>query len=389
VTRAGRAALSASLLCFLAACGGDSSSPAAPDTPASANAVSMRLLAQLDLGALTGQAASACHPGHCDGAGDAGVARGSGNWGYTSRSGRRVALTGTSLGLSIDEVTTPTRPRHRALIGAPASSWREVKTYGDFAYVTTEAVHGLDVVDLRDLDHPVKVQTWSETFASAHTLCVDEARGLLFVNGTRTASHADSGMRVLSVSEDPAHPREIGAFTSFYVHDCVVRGNTLYASAIYGGFLAVLDISDPARPRETTRFSTGRRFTHNSWPTFDGRYLFTTDEVAGAPLEGWDITDLQRPTKVSEYLGKTSTAPHNVLVDGNRLLVAHYLDGVHLLDIADPARPRLLGRYDTFPDDPAGVVFDGVWAAYIFPGTNLIVASDISNGLFVLEYTGR
>ena len=359
-------------LAILAGCGGDAASPTAPADPR-ANALNMRLLAHVDFMGLTAQT---------------GV-RGSGNWGYTGRNGRRFALTGTSVGLSIDEVTTPTQPRHMALIAAPASSWREVKTYGEFAYVTTEAVHGLDVVDLRDPDRPVKVQTWSETFASAHTVCVDDARGLLFVNGTRNAARADSGMRILSVADDPAHPREIGSFTSFYVHDCVVRGNRLYASAIFNGFLAVLDIADPAHPREITRFATGHRFTHNSWPTTDGRYLFTTDEVADAPLEGWDLADLLKPVKVSEYLGRAGTIPHNVLVDGQRLLVAHYLEGVHLLDIADPARPRLIGRYDTFPDEPAGVVFDGVWGAYIFPGSDLIVASDMTSGLFVLQYTGR
>jgi choice-of-anchor B domain-containing protein len=372
VTPPVRRFLPTALALALLACGGDPTSPTPPADPR-ANALDMRLLAHVDLAALTGQ------PGQS----------GSGNWGYTSPNGRRFALTGTSVGLSIDEVTTPTQPRHVALVSAPASSWREVKTYGEFAYVTTEAVHGLDVVDLRDVDHPVKVQTWSETFASAHTVCVDEARGLLFVNGTRTAARADSGMRILSVAEDPAHPREVGSFTPFYVHDCVVQGTRLYASAIYGGFLAVLDIADPARPREITRFATGHRFTHNSWPTVDGRYLFTTDEVADAPLEGWDISDVLRPVKVSEYLGRPGTIPHNVVVDGQRLLVAHYVEGVHLLDIADPARPRLIGRYDTLPDETPGVVFDGVWGAYIFPGSDVIVASDITGGLFVLQYTGR
>jgi len=366
----------------------------------------MRLLGRLDLATLMSPAAESALPaetsgvrastrleshleshdplGHCLYGAEI---CGSGNWGYTTPEGRRLALTGTLAGLSIDDVTQPRRPRHVALIAGPHSAWREVKTYRDHAYVTTEANHGLDIIDLRAPDRPTKLGTYSATFTSAHTLCIDEARGILFANGTRLNGSV-SGMRVLSLA-DPARPREVGAFGSFYVHDCVVRGNTLYASAIYDGFLAILDISDPTRIREQTRFGTGRRWTHNSWPTANGRFLFTTDEQPDAPLEAWDISDAFRPSKVSEYLGKPGTVPHNVVVvEPNRLLVAHYTDGVHLLDVADPRRPRLLGRYDTFTKEVDDQFYDGVWGAYMFPGTRLIVASDITNGLFVLEYTG-
>ena len=32
--------------------------------------------------------------------------------------------------------------------------------------------------------------------------------------------------------------------------------------------------------------------------------------------------------------------------------------------------------------------FEGAWGAYIFPASNLILVSDISGGLFVVQYTG-
>jgi hypothetical protein len=75
------------------------------------------------------------------------------------------------------------------------------------------------------------------------------------------------------------------------------------------------------------------------------------------------------------------------MIDGDRLLVSHYTEGVHLLDVADPQRPRLLGYYDTYTGAPTG--FNGAWSAYVFPGTNLIVVGDVQGGLFVVEYTGR
>ena len=107
-----------------------------------------------------------------------------GNWGYTTADGRRFALTGTSEGLSIVDVTDPSAARVVALIPGEHSLWREVRTYRHWAYVTTEAKTGLDIVDLADPDHPVKVRTWSETFTSAHSLWIDEERGLLYANGS-------------------------------------------------------------------------------------------------------------------------------------------------------------------------------------------------------------
>ena len=40
------------------------------------------------------------------------------------------------------------------------------------------------------------------------------------------------------------------------------------------------------------------------------------------------------------------------MVDGDRLLVSHYTEGVHLLDIRDPEHPAVLGYYDTFTEPP-------------------------------------
>ncbi len=357
------------LLCSSAvvSCGGASTSPSvAPvSTPVPAvttvPSLNMTLRSHLNLAAL-------------------GASAGSGSWGYTSPLGRRYALVGTSEGLSVVDVTDAANPRVTGTIAGASSAWREVKTYGGFAYVTTEAKTGLDIVDLRDPERPVKVRTWSETFTSAHSLWIDEETGLLYANGTT------NGMRVLDLAADPENPVEVGAFTDFYVHDAYRRGNLLYAAAIRDGFLGVLDVTRPHEIREVARFRSGGGVTHNSWPTRDGRYLFTTDERAGAPVEGWDLLAAPSPAKVSEYIAAPGTIPHNVMIDGDRLLLAHYTEGVHLLDVRDPRNPKIMGRYDTY-SGPSGT-FNGAWGAYVFPASNLIMVSDINGGLFVIEYTG-
>jgi len=364
-----------------AGCGGEETSPVGSSSPEpTGDAVSrnMALLAQVDLGAMTAPHADV-HARH-DEVGNTHGLSGSGNWGYTTADGRRFALTGTSEGLSIVEVTSPRAPRVVDLVAGAHSAWREVKTYGHWAYVTTEAKTGLDIVSLEDPDHPTLVRTWSDTFTSAHTLWIDQERGLLFANGT------SNGLRVLDLEPDPENPRDVGGFDGFYVHDSYLRGDVLFASAINDGFEALLDVRDPRNVFEITRFFTGGRFTHNSWLSRDGRYLFTTDERPGRALEGWDMSDPMAPRKVSEYNARPDGLPHNVMIDGDRMVVSHYHDGVRLLDIRDPEQPREMGFYDTFPGPVSG--FDGAWGAYIFPSSDLILASDISGGLFVVQYTG-
>jgi choice-of-anchor B domain-containing protein len=373
------------LVAALAGCGsqgpGTSTTVAAASPSSSTPALNMTLLAHLELPALNQPGSG--QPASVAGASTTAAVSAAGNWGYTTASGRRFALTGLSTGLSIVEVTDPAHPRNVALVAGPDSQWREVRTFGEYVYVTTEAAFGLDIVSMHDPDHPRRVQTWSRTFRSAHSLWIDQDRGLLFANGTNGRT---GGMRVLDVGSNPEDPAEVGAFTDFYVHDSYSRGNVLFASAINDGFEAILDDTDPARLHEVTHWLTGGRFTHNSWLTRDGRYLFTTDERMGMPVEGWDITNPLAPRKVSQFIANPGSIAHNVLIDGDRLLVSHYTEGVYLLDIRNPEQPRVLGSYDTYPGPSGG--FSGVWGAYVFPASNLIVASDITGGLFVIAYTG-
>jgi choice-of-anchor B domain-containing protein len=389
----------AALLAMLAlSCGGapgaDPTSPsslASPAAPAAEAGQGLVLRAHLDLATLM---AASRVPSTVALPAPTGTPSAAGCWGYTSPDGRRLALVGTSQGTAIAEVTQPAQSRAIAFVEGAESQWREIKTYGHYAYVTTEARNfGLDIIDLASPDQPRRVATWTDGIDSAHTLWIDTQRALLFANGARSGAETLDLQRIFDLEPDPERPRLVGHFGSArdnaqYVHDAYARGTTLYGSAIYDGSLVIYDARRPDAVQEITRFHTGGRFTHNSWLTDDGRYLFTTDERANQPVEGWDIADPFHPRKVSEYIAAPNTIPHNVMIDGTRLVLSHYTEGVHLLDISNPEKPVLLGSYDT---DPAhsGPSFSGDWGAYIFPGTNLIIASDIEGGLFVVEYVGR
>ena len=166
-----RAAAAAAVLLPLALSGCGSESSGAPSTVAvaspspAAGALDMALLSHLDLPTLA-QAPAAAQPV----AGQGAALSAAGNWGYTTAGGRRFALTGLSTGLSIVEVTDAARPRNVALIPGLDSQWREIRTYGEYVYTTTEASWGLDILSMKDPDHPRRIQTWNKTFRTAHSL---------------------------------------------------------------------------------------------------------------------------------------------------------------------------------------------------------------------------
>ena len=66
-------------------------------------------------------------------------------WGYTSASGREYALMGTTSGTSFIEVTNPGNPQIVGYIDGPNSLWRDVKTYGPFAYIVSEGGSGIAI----------------------------------------------------------------------------------------------------------------------------------------------------------------------------------------------------------------------------------------------------
>ncbi|NBP52609.1 MAG: hypothetical protein EBU70_15765, partial [Actinobacteria bacterium] len=66
-------------------------------------------------------------------------------WGYVSPSGREYALMGLSNGTGFVEVTNPGSSRIIAFIAGPASTWRNVKTYQNYAYAVSEGGGGIQV----------------------------------------------------------------------------------------------------------------------------------------------------------------------------------------------------------------------------------------------------
>jgi choice-of-anchor B domain-containing protein len=324
--------------------------------------------------------------------------------GYVDHSGNEYALVGYEDGLSIVDVTVPTAPVVKFTVPGPSPcEWREVKTYRDYAYVTTECgTVGLQIVDLSNLPASVNTTTYKgdgtilNQINTIHALHIDTARAKLYLYGSNISTGAnDNGYPLIIDISSPLAPHYVGHFIvgsgNAYVHDGYVENDTAYFCHIYQpGFISIVNVSDPSNPIELApHVLTPNTFPHNTWLSTDHKTLFTTDEVTNSYLTAFDISDFSNITELSRYQTDpgSNTIVHNThTVAGDFEVTSWYTEGVVITDESRPHNPIEVGHYDTYPANNSSN-FDGDWGVYPFLPSGNLVVSDMSNGLFVLGPT--
>ncbi len=310
----------------------------------------------------------------------------SGMWHYVSSDGTEYALAGSSDGMRIFDITNPTTPVQVTTIPGQTSIWREVKTYSHYAYVCTESGagtagldNGLQIIDLDGLPGTVNYKFFSDSILGSllmrgHTVTVSD-NGYLYVNGTHLANGIASGVLIFSLS-DPWNPVYVGNYTTNYVHDCIVYNDTMISSELSIGF-AIVDVSNKANPVLLQTQPTIANFNHNSWRSDNGNILFTSDEVADAPLASYDISDINNIKLLDSYLTENTPSGevHNVRVLNDFLICPSYGSKVTIVDAARPDNLIETGWYPTF----SNLCWD---ADPYLPSGNLF-ASDMAGNFYV------
>lgn len=310
--------------------------------------------------------------------------------GYVDSLGNEYALVGYYDGLSIVDVTDPDNPVIKFTINGPQSDWREVKTWQQYAYVTTEGgSSGLQIVDLSDLPNSVNSKYWTGTGAingqleTIHALHIEDAHVYLF------GSNLFSGAALIVDLADPWNPVYMGHTSpNVYVHDGYVRADKLYAGHVYAGYFAVYDVTNKAAPVLLAQQTTPGEFTHNTWLNDSSTVLLTTDEVSASFLTAYDITDLSDIKELDRFQTTPGSGSivHNTHVLNDYAVTSWYKDGVSICDVSRPDNIVEVARYDTYPQG-TGSGFSGCWGVYPYLPSGNIVASDINNGLYVLTPT--
>ena len=157
--------------------------------------------------------------------------------------------------------------------------------------------------------------------------------------------------------------------------------------------LSIADVSDKKNPVPLSSATYPNvSYVHQAWIDDEHRYLYMGDEgdEFGGDLEGtrtlvWDVTDLDDPIMVKEYIAETQSTDHNLYIKGNYAYQSNYVSGLRVLDISDRENPVLVGFFDTEPfgeDEPG---FNGSWSNYPFFASGVIVVTSMKEGVFLLK----
>ena len=313
-------------------------------------------------------------------------------WGFEHSNGVEYAILGTRANTKIYDLANPTFPVEKAVIAGPVTTWRDIKNFNDYVYVTTDGTsEGLTIIDMTDpeniqshiWDAPLFIGNTVDSLKTCHNIYIDDD-GYGYLAGCNISN---GGVIIIDLFTDPLNPTMVGYADQSYSHDVYTLGDRMYCSEIYEGWFGVYDISDKANPMRIATQETGTTFTHNAWTSDDQNYIFTTDERADAFLEAYDISDLSNIKQTDAFKPPVSEGngviPHNTHYLDGFLITSWYTDGVVVVDAHDPSNLVKVAGYDTWLGAHGG--FNGCWGAYPFLPSGLILASDRTNGLHVFS----
>jgi len=302
-------------------------------------------------------------------------------WGYTAPNGDEYALLGSTTGTVVIDVTNPSNPIETGWFPWSSSSWRDIRTYGNYAYVVTEATAGVRVINLSNPNNPTSAGTFGAGISnSAHNVCIDVGTGILYLPGS------SAGTPAWDLTTSPTNPTYLGLAggtgNGNYFHDLCVENGYGYGSMIYNGDLRIWDAST-FPPTVLSSTGTPGNFTHNAWPNAAGTICVTTDETSGSVIKFFDITNKSNPQPLGQFTPNSSSIPHNAFIVGNKVHCSWYTEGYRCIDFSNPMNPVEVASYDTWPGSSGG--YNGCWGCYPFFPSGNILASDRATGLYIVR----
>ncbi len=289
-------------------------------------------------------------------------------------------------------------------LDTPDSAW-DVEVVGDLAYAVTIHSSGyepyyyssLRVIDVSNPALPVELGSLDIPGRASN---VEVVGGLAYITVTRWISRfprdssgrpIDWSLRVIDVS-NPAALVELGGglITPGVGHGVEVMGQFAYVVGArmdsdgrsIGGYLRVIDVSNPALPEERSSLDT-LDIANDVAVVSDLAYL-------AASSSGLFVIDVSNPTFPIE-VGALDTPgfAYDVEVVGDLAYVADGLVGLRILDVSNPFLPVEIGALDT-PGFAADVAVAGDLAYVITrnPTHEALRVIDVSNPTFPVEIGG-
>ena len=311
-------------------------------------------------------------------------------WGWVDSSGNEYAIVGTNDGTSIFDLSDPVNPQEVLFVQGTNSVWRDIKTYGHYAYVTTDnpSMNGLLIIDLSNLPDSTNTNTYyyngpsNSQWGRAHNIYIDD-RGYAYIFG---ANRGAGGAIILDLNQDPTQPVEVADINNWYAHDGMVKGDTLFLANASNSIFSIWDVSNPSSPVLLAQKQTVGYYSHNIWSSNDGNYVYTTEEDNGGFLSEFKITDfnnIELTDKIQAEPGN-NIMPHNAFFMNDFIINSYYTTGIQIFDVKSKGNIVNVGHFDTSPNF-TGPNSNGCWGVYPYLPSGLIIASDIENGFYVLN----
>ncbi len=344
-------------------------------------------------------------------------------WGWTDpETGREYAIVGRVDGTSFVDVSDPYNPVYLGEMpktaASPGNIWRDMKVYRNHVYVVADgaASHGMQIFDLTQLrDVKNAPVTFEETarydnIHSAHNIVINEETGYGYIVGASAGGETCGGGLHMINLEQPDRPTFAGCFAdpetgrsgTGYSHDamCIIyhgpdsayEGQEICFGANETA-LSIADVTDKANPEALSSAAYPNvGYAHQGWITEDHKYFFLGDELD--EMNGsydrtrtmvWDVSDLDDPILVKEFMGTTGAIDHNLYIKGNKMYQSNYVAGMRVIDISDPENPRETGYFDTVPYGDNSPGFNGSWSNYPYFASGTIVVTSGREGVFFLK----
>lgn len=325
-------------------------------------------------------------------------------WGWVNPKNKvEYGILGSGSGTCIIDLSAPSNPKQVAFVPGKRNKciWREYKTYKNYLYAISDdgSPNSLQIIDMSYLPDSVHVvYDGTSLFERAHTLFIDGDH--LYCGSVTKPGGTWYSMAVYSLT-NPESPEFLRSLSSDApainsVHDMLVRNDTVYASCGNDGlFIYVYDkTANKFNAINSIEFYPGKGYNHSSALTPDGRTLVFCDEVPrDLPVKIADISDLHNISIDTVFRSGNGPTPHNPYMKGrNHVVIAYYQDGLQIFDISNRKFPVKTGYFDTDTIDgpannydPTGTPYHGNWGAYVDLPSRLLLASDMQNGLFILQ----
>lgn len=352
-------------------------------------------------------------------------------WGWTDpETGKEYALVGMTNGTSFVDISDPLNPvvlgilpEHHAAAGnarqagvlhdGGKSVWRDIKVYQNHAFIVSdEDSHGMQVFDLtqlRDVQNPPL--TFAETahykgIGKAHNIVINEETGFAYAVGANSADKNCNvgGLHMIDIRE-PANPQFAGCYDADgYTHDahCVIyQGPDVEYQGLEICFssnadaVTLVNVSDKSNPvMISSETYAGVAYAHQGWLTEDHRFFISNDELdeqnKGVKTTSyiWDMQDLDTPVLIGTYVSDLTSIDHNLYIKDAVTYQANYTTGLRILNLLDIEQGKLkeIAYFDTYPDNNTAI-FEGAWSNYPFFESGVVIVSDITRGLYVLQPT--